>query len=234
VIVTSRTTAATLAHDFGVPEARLTVAEPGVGRPPTQAAIRDPWHLLAVGSVSPRKAYDVLIGALAVLPEAPPWRLTIAGALDRAGTTYDDLQAQVARLGFTDRVVFTGALDEPSLSALYAGAGLFVMSSHYEGYGMVIAEALAAGLPIVSTTGGALAETVPDTAALKVAAGDGAALGRAIRRVLEDDALRDRLAAGAVQAAAGLPTWDDTATTILHALESVAPEAVTRQKGFSA
>ena len=87
VIVTSRTTAATLAADFDVPAARITVAEPGTA-PASRAkgSGGKPVRVLAVGSVVPRKGYDVLIDALAVM-RALDWRLDIAGALDRSPAT---------------------------------------------------------------------------------------------------------------------------------------------------
>jgi glycosyltransferase involved in cell wall biosynthesis len=74
-----------------------------------------------------------------------------------------------------------GEVGEAALAELYDRADLFVSPSLFEGYGMVLAEALARGLPIVASTGGAAAETVPDSAALKVPPGDAAVLGRALR-----------------------------------------------------
>ncbi len=171
VVVTSKTTALTLATDFDVPDDRITIAEPG-----TDAAQRAkgsggrPFRLLAVGTVVPRKGYDVLVDALVPL-KALDWRLDIAGATDRSADTVAALRAQIVREGLADRINLLGPVDEAHLAELYDTADVFVMSSHYEGYGMVLSEALARGLPIVCTTGGAAAETVPDGAAVKVEPG---------------------------------------------------------------
>ena len=96
------------------------------------------------------------------------------------------------------------------------------MPSLYEGYGMALAEAMARGLPIVSTSGGAAAETVPDAAALKVPPGDVAALAAAIRRVLGDPGLRVRVADASWAAGQSLPRWDDTARSIASVIKGVA------------
>jgi glycosyltransferase involved in cell wall biosynthesis len=98
------------------------------------------------------------------------------------------------------------------------------MSSLYEGYGMVLAEALAHGLPIVATRAGAAAETVPDVAALKVEPGDVAALAAALRRMIGDAALRHRLADNSWSAGQRLPQWLDTARRIAHVVERVTRE----------
>jgi glycosyltransferase involved in cell wall biosynthesis len=96
------------------------------------------------------------------------------------------------------------------------------MASLYEGYGMVLAEAMAHGLPIVTTTGGAAAETVPDGAALKVPPGDAAALKVAIAQAIGDRALRRSLADAAFAAGAALPRWDDTARIVAAVIRDVA------------
>ena len=86
-----------------------------------------------------------------------------------------------------------GPVDDAQLAALYDSADMFVLASHYEGYGMVLTEALARGLPIVCTTGGAAAETVPDGAALKVEPGSPRALAWTHRpRDRRRDGLRKR------------------------------------------
>jgi glycosyltransferase involved in cell wall biosynthesis len=155
-IVTSATTGRTLTEGFNVPAARITVAEPGTDPAPRATGSGDTQlHLLAVGSIVPRKGYDVLVDALAPL-KVLPWKLEIAGATGSSPQTVAALRGLIARHDLQDRITLLGPVDDRKLAALYAGADLFVMASHYEGYGMALTEALARGLPIVCTTGGAM------------------------------------------------------------------------------
>ena len=86
---------------------------------------------------------------------------------------------------------------------------------------MVLAEAMACGLPILCTTGGAAASTVPDGAGLKVGPGDVGSLREALRRLMEDAPLRARMAEASWRAGQGLPQWRDTAQLIARAIEKV-------------
>jgi glycosyltransferase involved in cell wall biosynthesis len=88
---------------------------------------------------------------------------------------------------------------------------------------MVLAEAMARGLPIVCTTGGAAAETVPDDAAIKVPPGDERAFTLAVQRVLQDAGLRRRMADASWAASQKLPRWEDTARIIAGVIKEVAP-----------
>lgn len=226
VVVTSPMTARTLAADFGVPAERITVAEPGTDAAPRArgSAGHGTGHgvaLLAVGSVVPRKGYDVLVQALEMdaAEHAADWHLKIVGAIDRSPPTLSALRAQIAKSGLDERIEVAGPKTRAELDALYHGADIFVLASHYEGYGMVLAEALARGLPIVTTTGGAAAETVPDGAALKVPPGDPRALQQALRRLMDDDSLRRALRDASWSAGQRLPRWSDTATRIAGAIK---------------
>jgi glycosyltransferase involved in cell wall biosynthesis len=211
VITTSAYTARLLASDYDVPAERLTVVRPG-NDPivPARRAINDEIALLAVGSIVPRKGYDVLIAALASLRDLR-WHLTIVGDRTRDVETALQLESAVARCLLKERIAFTGAVSTGRLAELYADADLFVMASRFEGYGMAFAEAIAHGLPIVGTTAGALVETVPANAGILVEPDDVPALSDALRRLITDPVLRDVLATGARSGATTLPTWRQSA-----------------------
>jgi glycosyltransferase involved in cell wall biosynthesis len=221
VIVTSPLTGRLLQADFAVPAEKITVAEPGTDPAARSRGTGRPVQVLSVGTVSPRKGYDLLVEALRPLA-ALDWRATIAGATDRDPGATEALIGAVAAAGLADRIALVGAVDRDGVEALYATADLLVSPSLFEGYGMVLAEALARGLPLVASTGGAAAETVPDAAALKVAPGDIAGLTEALRRMIEGPDLRRRLADAAWIAGQALPRWSGTAARIAAVLRRVA------------
>ncbi len=220
VIVTSRSTERIVAGDLGVAADRITVAEPGTDPAPRATGTGMPLQLLTVGAVSQRKAYTDLVEALAPLADLD-WRLTIAGALDRDADAVAGLRERIADHGLGERIHLPGAVVPATLDRFYGSADVFVMPSLFEGYGMVLAEAMARGIPIVCTTGGAAAETVPDAAALKMPPGDVEALTRALRTALTEKRVRARLADASWEAGRALPTWNETARRIAAAILGV-------------
>jgi glycosyltransferase involved in cell wall biosynthesis len=162
----------------------------------------------------------VLVAALAMLADLP-WRLTIVGDRGRSPETTRELDAQIARYGFSDRINFTGAVTSEKLSDYYAAADLFVLASRFEGYGMAYAEAIAHGLPVVGTTAGAIPDTVPEVAGILVPPDDVAALATVLRPLIENSEPRQRLAQGAAIAAARLPSWQMQAALFANVLEKV-------------
>jgi glycosyltransferase involved in cell wall biosynthesis len=220
IVVTSKLTAKTLEQDFGLPRRKITVAEPGTARVNRANSTGKPLQILALGAVSSRKAYDTLIAALAPL-EALDWQLTIAGSLTHDLQAVEQLKSVIADNGLDNRVTLTGAISDEAVAVCYDKADLFAMSSLYEGYGMALAEAMAHGLAIVTTTGGAAAETVADSAAIKVPPGDVILLSDALGRVLSDGKLRQRMSDASWAAGALLPDWDDTTRDIAEALKEL-------------
>ncbi|MGI9424689.1 MAG: glycosyltransferase family 4 protein [Hyphomicrobiaceae bacterium] len=220
VIAASRTTARLLERKYDVPADRVVVAEPGT-EPAARAAGGDgDLQLLAVGAIIPRKNYGTLVEALKSLPD-DRWHLTIAGSTSRDMTCATELREAIMRSGLRSRITLTGEVSDHVLHDLYDRSDIFVMPSLFEGYGMVLCEALARGLPIVCTTGGAMPETVPDRAALMVAPGKADEMGNALARLIQDDLLRRRLADASWQAGQALPTWDDCARTVAGVITSM-------------
>jgi glycosyltransferase involved in cell wall biosynthesis len=219
VVVTSETTALLLVSDFGVPAGRITVVRPGSDPVPIAQGSNDGLvRLLAVGSVVPRKGYDVLVAALSRLADLP-WRLTIAGDRTRDPATAAALETAIERHRLGDRITLLGAVDSEQLPALYLKADLFALASRFEGYGMALAAAVAHGLPVVATTAGAIPGTVPAAAGLLVAPDDVDAFTDALQRAIADEGIRHRLAIGARDAARHLPRWSESAVLFARAIE---------------
>ena len=220
VIVTSPTTRDTLLADYGVPAEAVTVAVPGLDPQWNQrrAEITPPL-IVSVGSIISRKGHDSLLYALREIKDIP-WRAVIVGS-----KAWDaPLVAQLERIAdpIADRIELPGALSEDDIRSLYAKASVFTLATRYEGFGMVFLEAMAAGLPVVATRGGAVPSVVPADAGLLVAVDDVPALAAALRTVLTDPATASRLAAGARRAAAAAARWEDSAALVADRLSDAA------------
>jgi len=230
VVVTSDATARLLTAQYGVPSGRISVVRPGNDRvAPAPGSNDGVVRLLAVGSVVPVKGYDVLIAALATLTDLA-WRLTIAGDRTRNSAAAAQLDADIAAHGLGDRVTVLGAVPPVRINELFSASDLFVLASRFEGYGMALTEAIAHGVPVVSTTAGAIPHTVPAGTGLLVPPDDAAALAQALRRLIADPAQRRRLGANALAAAARLPTWRDSARLFVDAVETAGAMSGSAQK----
>src|SRR5690606_34685300 len=136
---------------------KISVVEPGVDRLWSDTPVRTyspgtRFNILCVAHLSPRKAQTDLLQALADL-QTLDWHLTLAGSTERDpeyGAVVRDL---CQTLGLEERVTLTGEVTGDTLRALFETAHLFVLPSRYEGYGMVVDEALAAGLPVICSDG---------------------------------------------------------------------------------
>lgn len=162
----------------------------------------DHRQLLSVGHLIPRKGHDRLLRGLAELSDLE-WSLRIVGAPDRDPSWSADLGALCTELGLEARVHFTGVCDQAQLDLEYDRAGVMVHTAHFEAYGMVLTEALARGVPVISTPAGAL-DDIDSEAVWPVADTD---LVQTLRRWLSDDEAR----ASASRAAQSLsfPSWSE-------------------------
>ena len=229
VIVTSPFTAARV-QAMGVDAAAVRTVPPGTDPAPQATGQRPgaPPRLLCVAAVTPGKGHDVLVRALARLTDIP-WRCVCAGSLTRSPDFVRLVRSQVRDAGLDDRVVFVGECDEQGVDALYMTSTVFVLASRYEGFGMALTEAMARGLPVVSTTAGAIPETVPADAGILVPPSDDGALSGALRALLVDtpdepDGARARRLQSGVAArrhAARLPDWDQAVDTFAAAVSAL-------------
>jgi len=112
-----------------------------------------------------------------------------------------------------------GALSDAALADEYDKATLFVLPSHFEGYGMAFTEAMARGLPVVACEGGAVTATVPADAGVFVKPGDAKALASSLRWLLTNPAEIKKRADAAWTAAQNLPRWPQTAAKIADVLK---------------
>ncbi len=216
IITTSAFTARRLA-DYGVAAERITVVEPGAAPSPLAAADHEVPQLLCVATLTPRKGHLLLVEALARI-EHLAWSCDCIGSLARDPVHADRVATAIAARGLAGRIRLCGEQAHDALGQAYAGADLFVLPSWFEGYGMVVTEALAFGLPVLTTRGGALAEILPPGAGLQVPPGDVDALAEALRSLLEGPALRHRLRDGARQARLGLRGWEPAGHAFAAAL----------------
>lgn len=218
-IVTSPFTATALAS-YAVPPERVTVILPGTDPAPVaKGSSGSGLHILTVGTLTPRKGHDVLLTTLGTLLHHD-WSLTLAGGA-RDKPTAELVEKLIQDKGLSGRVTLLGEVDAEALAALYDRADLFALASHYEGYGMVFAEALARGLPVIGTTGGAIPTTVPPDAGLLVPPGDADAFAAALEKLMTDSSLRQNLRDGALKARETLPRWPDQAHALARILETL-------------
>lgn len=222
VICTSRFTARLLTRR-GIEAARVAVVAPGVDTESARAACGDKGQLLCVANLIERKGIDYLLQALAEICDLD-WRLTIVGSTDLEPQTAARLRRQAEELAIESRVLFAGVQSAAGLERLYAAAGLFVLPSLYEGYGMVLAEAAAYSLPIVTTDGGAIPDTVSGLGAMVVPAASSSALAAALRRFLSDSDFRGRLQQRAQAARSDLRSWTQAAAEFRQQLCGPAAE----------
>jgi colanic acid/amylovoran biosynthesis glycosyltransferase len=156
-------------------------------RPARRGVGRGPLHVLCVGRLVAGKGQALLIEALAQLPELD---VTFVGE----GPERAQLERLAHALGVRERVRFAGAIGQDALPGLYERADLFCLPTLAEGLGVVLLEAMAAGLPVVSTRVMGVPEVVDDgVTGLLVAPGRADTLAAALARLAGDPDLRARM-----------------------------------------
>ena len=167
--------------ELGVPPDRVSIVPNGVPEPPRSREARlEPPLLVTMGAVGERKGTDVLIDALAALPKDLGWRAVVGGNGDLA-----PWREAARKAGIGDRIEFTGWLGEAAVGQWLDRGSIFVLPSRAENQPVAILEAMARGLPVVSTRIGAIPEQVIDgETGLLVPPGESAPLAEALHALL--------------------------------------------------
>ena len=194
IVTVSQLSATDIAIDFGVMPNTISVVPNGVDTAlfrPLPGVSRRPRQVIATASAdAPLKGLAVLLRAFKNLVDADPSTELVLIARPKPG---GDTEALIEQLGLRDRIRFVGDASHEQINRLYAESAVAVVPSLYEGFGLPAVEAMAAGIPLVSTDGGALKEVVGE-GGLQVRAGDSAALADAMQHVLSDSELAHALA----------------------------------------
>ena len=226
VIATSEWTRAWLTSHYRLCADLVHVATPGVDPAPPSLTERRAGHLLCVAAVTPTKGQDILIEALLSLTDLT-WTCTLVGSLTRDIPFAESLLDRARHSAIADRLTFAGPLVGPALDDAYQEAGLVVLPSRAETYGMVITEALARGIPVIATDVGGTPEALGSTAGhgapgVLVPAADASVLAAALRRWLTDANVRQQLQSAAAERRQDLLDWSHTSATIARVLRAVA------------
>jgi len=237
VIADSQATRDDLVCHYGLSPDKITVAYPGrdeslrrVDDPSSIEVTRQRYsitgeYLLYIGTLQPRKnllrlvqAYSNLKSQISNLKsQVSNLKLVLAGS---QGWLYDEILAEVKRLGLEGRVVLPGRVADEDKAALLSGAMALVHPSLYEGFGFPVVEAMQCGTPVICSSTSSLPEVAGD-AALLVDPLDVDALAQAMAHLLGDADLRRTLVErGYVQAQKF--SWLSCATTVLSVLEAAA------------
>ncbi len=227
VVAISESTRNDILQYAEIPEGKVTVAWIGCEEaflrpvaPEMVSQVRQKYdlgkYILSVGTIEPRKNYPALIEAFAgVAQEAKGVDLVIAG---RKGWKWQETFDIAGRSGVARRIHFLDYVPPEELPALYAGSEIFVYPSFYEGFGIPPLEAMAVGVPVITSNTSSLPEVVGG-AAIQVGPADMAALRENIMKLLGDAELRGKLSrAGRAQAAKF--SWQSFGWKILEITQS--------------
>jgi len=187
-------------------------------------------RILFLGNVIPRKGVHVLLAALGKLasmrPDLPACRLTIAGN-EQADPGYTRRLVRMIRSKYlTGRVVWSGAVSDGALDAIFQAHDILAVPSQCEGYGIVYAEAMCRGLPVVAGSYGGAAEIIhPGEDGYLLDWNDSTGLAMILSRLAEDPALLAKMKEAALRRSTGLAGWDESMTTAAVFLESISLSA---------
>jgi glycosyltransferase involved in cell wall biosynthesis len=217
IITVSRNARDDIVREFKLPPSRLSVVPNGIDIHrfhPLDGVARVPYRLISTTSAdTPLKGLEHLLRAVALLASAHPrLQLVVVGRPKEKSP----IVSLITKLGIGSRIHFTGAIDHAEYMRQYARAWAAVVPSLYEGFGLPAGEAMACGVPVISTTAGALPEVVGDAGLLVTPASPGA-LARAIETLCTHPRLAEDLGRRGYQRITTRFTWEAAARSTVAA-----------------
>jgi len=213
IITVSECSKQDIGRTFKIPAHRFRVVPNGINTDffyPLPHVKRARNHIVVTNSAdTPLKGLSYLLDAFASVRKKRDIRLTVIGSPKENGR----VRHLVKELGIHDCVTFTGRIENEEFAGYYAEATMAVIPSVYEGFGMPAGEAMACGVPVISTTGGALPEVVGD-AGILVPPRDKDALEYAIVTLLDNPEMCDRLGRAGLDRVKKMYTWHHAAKKI--------------------
>ncbi len=223
IITVSQSAAEETRGAFRIPQSKIRVVYNGIDIDMFRKLDnekKEPGRLIVVANTQDRKKGIIyLLRAVQELRERVDVKLTI---VDRGAPDNKYTPELVSRYGLDDRVTFTGRVDVEDLVRLYARAEVAIVPSLYEGFSIPAAEAMACGLPVVATTAGALPEVVENgKTGILVPPRDPNALAEAIKRLLDDEPLRQAMGEEGVRRVESNFTWEKAARRTIDVYREV-------------
>ncbi len=180
---------------------------------PKPEVVKKPCRIMATASAdAPLKGGRYLLEAVALLADRYPELELLMVGKPRSG---GDTERLIEQLDIGHRIVFVSGISTQQLVDYYAQAQVVVVPSVYEGFGLPAGEAMACGVPVVSTSGGALPEVVGD-AGIQVPVKNSQAIAEAVGSLLDDADKRERLAVAGRQRIETLFCWRRTAAQMVE------------------
>lgn len=210
IITVSECAREDISREFKIPLARFKVIPNGINTElfyPLPGIEREKNRLIVTNSAdTPLKGLDYLLKAVHEVTKTHPVNLTVVGEPKKDSR----IRKLIGELGLDRLVTFTGRIDNGNFVRWYARATMAVIPSLYEGFGLPAGEAMACGVPVISTSGGALPEVVGD-AGIIVPPADSSALAEAIKGLLDNPEKATALGKAGLKRVHGHFTWEKAA-----------------------
>ncbi len=221
IVTVSEVSRTDISRAFGISKDQMHVVHNGIDTEvfkPLPGVDRIPFRIMATASADqPLKGLNYLLKAIASLvPTIPQIHLVVLCKLKEEGET----EKLIDQLNLHDHLTFVSGITTDELVKLYAESSIVVVPSIYEGFGLPAGEAMACGVPVISTDGGALPEVVGDSGVI-VPVRDHDAIANAIKRLLDEPRLRDELSEKGRARINEMFSWKVAATDMLALYRSI-------------